>query len=90
MLDLSIIATTKRHISRANKLEKVNLESEHIVKVLNGLMAAAVPQHIVMCFRNTFRRSIHERRAWDGRGSLPECGAICGSDTREVKPRGRE
>jgi hypothetical protein len=52
MLDLCIFAATKRHISRANKLEKVNLQSEHIVKVLDGFMAAAVPHNIVMSFRN--------------------------------------
>jgi hypothetical protein len=52
MLDLCIFALTKRQISRVNKLERVNVQSDHIVRILDGFMAAAVPHNIVASFRN--------------------------------------
>jgi hypothetical protein len=52
MLDLCIFGVTKKLIFRANKLEKVNLQSDHIVRILDGFMAAAVPHNVVQSFRN--------------------------------------
>jgi hypothetical protein len=52
MLDLCIFTVTKRLIARANKVEKVNLQSDHIIRILNGFMSGAVPHNIVQSFRN--------------------------------------
>jgi hypothetical protein len=52
MLDLCVFAVRKRLIFRANKLEKVNLRSDHIVRILDEFMAAAVPHNIVANFKN--------------------------------------
>jgi hypothetical protein len=52
MLDLCIFGVTKRLIFKANKLEKVNLQSDHIIRILDGFMAAAVPRNVVASFRN--------------------------------------
>jgi hypothetical protein len=40
-------------IARINKLEQVNVQTNHIVWVLDGFMVAAVPHNIVVSFRNT-------------------------------------
>jgi hypothetical protein len=52
MLDLCIFGLTKRAIMRTNRLERVNLQTDHIVRVLGSFMSAAVPQNIVKSFAN--------------------------------------
>jgi hypothetical protein len=52
MLDLCLFCATKKLIARMNKLERVNVQTDHIVRVLEGFMAAAVPHNIVASFRN--------------------------------------
>jgi hypothetical protein len=52
MLDLSVFGITKRLIQRINKLEAVNVQTDHIIRVVNGFMSAAVPKNIVASFRN--------------------------------------
>jgi hypothetical protein len=52
-LDLCLFGATKKLIARINKLEKVNVQVNYIVRVVDGLMAAAVPHNIVPSFRNT-------------------------------------
>jgi hypothetical protein len=39
-------------ILRAKRLEKVNLQSGHVVRILDGFMAAPVPHNIVASFKN--------------------------------------
>jgi hypothetical protein len=45
---------TTKLITRINKLEKVNIPTDHIVRVLDGFIAAAVPHNIVATFRNAW------------------------------------
>jgi hypothetical protein len=52
MLDLSIFGVTKRYIARANRLEKVNIQTNHIHTVLQGFYSAATPANIVASFLN--------------------------------------
>jgi hypothetical protein len=52
MLDLCIFGLTKRAIMRANRLEKVNIQTDHIVRVLESFMSAAVPHNIIKSFAN--------------------------------------
>jgi hypothetical protein len=52
MLDLSIFGVTKRHIARVNKLERVNIQTNHIHEILQGFYASATPANIVASFRN--------------------------------------
>jgi hypothetical protein len=51
MLDLCIFGITKKFIRRANKLEKANLQTRHIINILESFMAAAVPRNITGAFR---------------------------------------
>jgi hypothetical protein len=46
MLDLCIFAVTKQLIMRVNKLQKVNLQTDHIVRIPDGYMAAGVPNNM--------------------------------------------
>jgi hypothetical protein len=52
MLDLSIFGITKRKIARVNRLEQVNVQTEHIVQVVNSFMSAACPHNVIESFRN--------------------------------------
>jgi DNA replicative helicase MCM subunit Mcm2 (Cdc46/Mcm family) len=52
MFDLCIFGNTKKFIRRANKLEKVNLQTSHIVNIIERFMAAAIPRNITAVFRN--------------------------------------
>jgi hypothetical protein len=52
MLDLCFFAVTKRAIFRVNRLERVNLQSDHIARILDGFMATAVSYDIVESFKN--------------------------------------
>jgi hypothetical protein len=52
MLDLCIFAMIKRLIFRANKLEKANLQSDHIVRILDGFIITVVPRNVVESFQN--------------------------------------
>jgi hypothetical protein len=52
MLDLCLFGVTKKLIVRINKLEWVNVQTDHIVRVLDGFLAATVPHNIVASFRN--------------------------------------
>jgi hypothetical protein len=50
-LDLSVFGNTKKAIRRANRLEAVNIQTDHIVKVVNSFMAAATTCNVVGAFR---------------------------------------
>jgi hypothetical protein len=52
MLDLSIFGVVERRIARVNKLEQVNIQTNHIHEILQGFYAAAAPANIVASFRN--------------------------------------
>jgi hypothetical protein len=52
MLDLYLFGATKKLIARINKLERVNVQTDHIVRALGGFMAAAVPHNILASFGN--------------------------------------
>jgi hypothetical protein len=52
MLDLCIFGIAKKFIKRANKFDKVNLQTAHIVSILESLMSAAVPRNVTSAFRN--------------------------------------
>jgi hypothetical protein len=52
MLDLCIFAVTKKLIARVNKPEKVNLQTDDILRILDEYMAAAVLHNIVESFKN--------------------------------------
>jgi hypothetical protein len=52
MLDLCVFGVTKRLIARTNKLEKCNVQTAHIVSILNGFNAAACPYTIGASFKN--------------------------------------
>jgi hypothetical protein len=52
MLDLCLFGITKRLISRLNKAEKINIQSDHIIKIMNSFLSAAVPKTITASFRN--------------------------------------
>jgi hypothetical protein len=58
MLDLCLFGVTKRIIARANRLEKVNVQTDHIVRVLHSFMSPAVPSNIVKSFPNSGRSLI--------------------------------
>jgi hypothetical protein len=47
-----VFGITKGYISRANKLEKNNVQIDHIVRILKGFYAAASPPNIIETFRN--------------------------------------
>jgi hypothetical protein len=51
-LDLSIFGTTKRIISRANRLEEVPIQIFHICRVVCSFLSAAMPINIVQSFNN--------------------------------------
>jgi hypothetical protein len=52
MLDLCLFGITKKFLGRANKLEKVNLQTLPIVNLLESFMAAAIPRNVTAAFRN--------------------------------------
>jgi hypothetical protein len=51
-LDLCLFGVTKKLIQRVNQLETINLQSYHIVRIVNGFMSASVPLNIVESFAN--------------------------------------
>jgi hypothetical protein len=51
-LDLCLFGVTKGQIIRVNNLECANIQSTHVVKVINGFLSAANPNNIVSSFRN--------------------------------------
>jgi hypothetical protein len=51
MLDLSVFGITKRFIARANRMDPVYIQIEHIAKVVNSFMQAAIPINIVQSFK---------------------------------------
>jgi hypothetical protein len=51
-LDVSTFGVAKAYISRVNKLEKVNIQTDHIVRILKGFHLAASPPNIIATFRN--------------------------------------
>jgi hypothetical protein len=63
MLDLCVFGIAKKFIRRANKLEKVNLQTSHIVDILGSFMAG--------CDSTKRHRRISKRRSEsrDGSGS---------------------
>jgi hypothetical protein len=68
MLDLCIFAVTKMLIVRVTKLEKVNLQTGHIVRIFDGYMAVAAPHNIVESFKNAgYRRSLMTTELSDAR-----------------------
>jgi hypothetical protein len=52
MLDLCIFGITKRFLDRAKRLEKVHIQTAHIVSILESFIAAAVPHNNVACSPN--------------------------------------
>jgi hypothetical protein len=50
MLDLSVFGVIKRHIARVNKLERVNIQTNHIHEILQEFYASATPANIVASF----------------------------------------
>jgi hypothetical protein len=52
MLNMCISAVTHELIVRLNKLEKINLQTDHVVRILDGYMTAAIPHNIVESFKN--------------------------------------
>jgi hypothetical protein len=50
-LDLSIFGITKRLVARVNRMESMNVQTDHIAKVVCSFMAAATPVNIVKTFR---------------------------------------
>jgi hypothetical protein len=58
-LGLSIFGLTKKQISAINRMEDVDIQTSHILQILNGFMSAAFPTNIVRSFKNSgisFRR----------------------------------
>jgi hypothetical protein len=49
-LDLSIFGITKRLVARVNRMESMNVQTDHIAKVVCSFMAAATPVNIVKTF----------------------------------------
>jgi hypothetical protein len=52
MLDLCIFDLTKRLITCENRLERVNLQTGHLARILNSCTSAAVPHNVVQSFAN--------------------------------------
>jgi hypothetical protein len=52
MIDFCILAVPRRPIFRVNKLEKVDLQSDHIMRTLDGFLAAAVLHSSVERLKN--------------------------------------
>jgi hypothetical protein len=52
MLDLCVFGATKALIARTNTLEQCNVQTDHIVKILDGFEAAARTSVITASFRN--------------------------------------
>jgi hypothetical protein len=52
-LDVSVFGLTKKSISDLNKIENANVQTKHIVKMVNGFLAAATPPNIVKSFKNS-------------------------------------
>jgi hypothetical protein len=50
-VDLSIFGLTKRQISAINARE--DIQTSHILQILNRFMSTAVPTHIVKSFKNS-------------------------------------
>jgi hypothetical protein len=51
-LDLCIFGLAKAYIGRVNKFEKVNVQTDHILRILKGFHNAASPPNITATFRN--------------------------------------
>jgi hypothetical protein len=49
---LCLFGATKKAIHAINRLEAKNIQTKHIVDVVNGFMKAAVPNNIVKSFLN--------------------------------------
>jgi hypothetical protein len=51
-LDLSVFGITKRRLARVNRMEALNIQSDHIAQVVCAFMAAAIPINVVGSFKN--------------------------------------
>lgn len=51
-LDVSVFGICKRDINRTNRLEKRNVQTDHIVRILQGFHEAVSGNNIVSTFRN--------------------------------------
>jgi hypothetical protein len=51
-LDLSTFGNTKRLLARANRMERMNIQSLHIAHGMSTFMSAASPLNLVTTFRN--------------------------------------
>jgi hypothetical protein len=51
-LDLCLFGILKRLISRLNKIESVNIQSDHIARVYCSFFSAATPMNIIKSFKN--------------------------------------
>jgi hypothetical protein len=52
-LDVSLFGIVKNNIRKINKTEDVNVQTSHIIQVLNGFMSAATPTNIIKSYRNS-------------------------------------
>jgi hypothetical protein len=51
-LDVCVFGVAKRLIRKINRTEAVNVQTSHIIQLVNGFLSAAVPTNIVKSFRN--------------------------------------
>jgi hypothetical protein len=51
-LGVSTFGTTKRHLAKVNRMDSVNVQSQHIAQVVSSFMSAASPVNIVGTFRS--------------------------------------
>lgn len=60
VLDLLIFAITKRYLAKANRLESTNIQSEHLINILQSFYQAANPPNIIASFRNSGISVVYE------------------------------
>jgi hypothetical protein len=51
-LDLSVFGLTKRLLIRVNRMEKLNIQTQHVGQVVCAFMSALVPLNVAKSFRN--------------------------------------
>jgi hypothetical protein len=66
MLDLSIFGLTKRQISGLNKMTKKEVQTDHIVSVVDSFFGACTPNNVVQSFR-LVGISLEGPSCWKGR-----------------------
>jgi hypothetical protein len=51
-LDVGVFGIAKRRIRKINRTEEDNIQTSHIIQLMNGFPSAAVPMNIMKSFRN--------------------------------------